>query len=112
MSQPPPVPLEYRSPLPPPPPERIIRTFAMGLFVGIAISALLWLPRWKGIVGTSVLQEGRWASPAFWGVISLKIVGGIMFLFIRGYRYFGVGLITSLLVGVLISFFGMCYVKW
>lgn len=115
MTQPPSVQLDYRGKGDPPQRDpNAAKKFACGLFAGIAVSAILWLPHWQPIVGreggngVGGYSGGPWFVAALWGVLALKLGGGVALAFVRVTRGFGVGLITSLMVGAMISVFSMC----
>jgi hypothetical protein len=74
----------------------VFRRFATGVVIGVAVSACLYLPMIRGELGILILI-----------VLSLKVLTCLVLLFFRGWRSFGLGLVTSVPVVVLI-FLGVC----
>ena len=93
-----PLPIDYLSPRPAvrEPGALTFRRFAAGIGVGVGVSACVYLPMVQGELGIPVII-----------VLSLKIMACIVLLFVRGWRSFGLGLLTSIPAVVLI-FLGVC----
>jgi hypothetical protein len=93
-------PLDYGSPTrpPDPPPKSNVGRFLFGLITGIVISFVAWGAGWN------TFDKSRHGELFFYAVIGIKVGGGIALLFSKEYRMVGVGLITSLPIGVLILF--------
>ena len=97
----PPVPLEYRGPADPAPRDpETTKHFMQGLFGGIAVSALAY-------VGGALTHDAIVVLVIGVLVALVKVGFGITGVCIRSRRAFGVGVLTSLLVGFMI-FFGVC----
>src|SRR5438105_2469620 len=95
MTQPPPVPLEYRGPSEPRPRDpNAPRRFAAGLFGGTGVSALAYFSGWA-LFPSGTIQLGIAIALVKFGV-------GLACLLMTGRRAFGAGLLTSLPIGFLI----------
>jgi len=97
MSQ---TPSDVPEPLPPlPKAERKGLTLAIGILAGAVLSALVWIPFWKS----------QNPSPVPLVIVPLfKIAIGItLIVATRRFRFAGLGLMLSMLVGAMI-FFGAC----
>ena len=98
-------------PLPPPPPldyrgtgfaprKRSWGLFWAGVFAGLAVSLVYYIT-----LGTNVAQVTPFAP---FGAVIGKLAAGIALLFYPRWKDFGVGLIASIPVAVLI-FLGLCF---
>jgi hypothetical protein len=98
-SQPPPLPINYRSPQDREPGSggRTAAKFFGALIGGSALSAIAWIGGWNFI------DKGNGAFLI--GVVpGLKLAASIPLFCFRGYRAYAAGLLTSLAVGFLIFF--------
>lgn len=106
MDQPPPIPLDYCGPgNPEPRGPNAPKQFAVGLFGGIAVSALVYLGG-MGLMRSdgSIFLLVLYLAPLI-GVAKLGVA--VSCVLIRPRRALGVGIITSIPVGFMI-FFGAC----
>lgn len=100
MSQtPPPIVLQYRSPQARRPWQW--KQFGLGLLVGITISSVYWFGGFAAIDLDTVLTVGAIGIPL------IKLVWFIVCMFYPDRRAFGIGMLVSLPLGVMI-FFGAC----
>lgn len=100
--QPPPLPPQYG--LPPPWRERqpsFVVQFVVAFFAGIGLSLLAW---YSGSGAATRLDLG-WLV---WGIVVLKLSGGITLVCFRGLRGYGAGLLASLPIGVMIFIVSAC----
>jgi hypothetical protein len=75
--------------------------YFLGLFAGLGLSVVYYI-----LLGLNVTGHTP-AGPL--GAVVLKLAVGIGLLFVTGWKSFGVGLITSVPIAVLI-FVGLCFV--
>ena len=102
MQQPEPPPrLDYQQPVAPPSsPRRAWGMYCLGLLSGFAVSLVYYIS-----LGTSVGQHSP-AAPL--GAVAFKIIAGDALLFVPRWKAFGLGLITSVPIAILI-FLGLCF---
>jgi hypothetical protein len=100
MSQfPPPIPVNYQSPMTPPPRRGWSTGMQMlaGLGLGTLVSLIIWVGGWRYI------NEGKGVSLIV--IVPLvKLIAGVTFLCFRGWRGFGGGILLSIALGFLIFF--------
>ena len=95
--------LDYRRP--PAPPRRgplgltSVGKYALGVFAGLAISLGYYFVLAR--VGADTFVE-------LFGAVLFKLVVGVALLFVESWRAFGLGLVTSVPIAVLI-FMGICF---
>jgi hypothetical protein len=77
----------------------VLARFFAGLILGAVVSAIIWFAGWN------LLDKGNGSILLI--VPGAKLVVGIVFICIRGWRSFGAGILVSIALGVLI-FFGAC----
>lgn len=100
-----PQPLDYQRPAPPPLPQvrrrMNWRWFGLGLAAGIGFSVVYYI-----LIGLEIIpiQSVGFAL----GAVILKFSLGFALLFVDGWRAFGIGLIASVPLAVLI-FVGVCF---
>ena len=93
--------LEYRPAAPEQPVHGRARgMYVLGLFAGLAVSVLYYV-----LLGLNVTGHTP-AGPL--GAVILKLAAGIGLLFVPGWKAFGLGLITSVPIAVLI-FVSLCF---
>jgi hypothetical protein len=104
-----PVPLNYRGPAEPDPQRTRQRTirFNLGLVGGGAVSLIVWLIAFR----IASAQHGYDGLGVLFGfgvtLFALKLIAAIVFLCIRNWRSLGVGILLSLVLGLII-FGGNC----
>jgi hypothetical protein len=99
MSQPPPIPVNYQSPMTPPPRRGWSTGVQMlaGMALGTLVSVIIWVGGWKYI------DQGNGAS-AIIILPAVKLIAGVTFLCFRDWRGFGGGILLSIALGFLVFF--------
>jgi len=77
------------------------RYFLGGLFIGVAISAAVWIAGWNAF------DRSSWGMGIVGSVVLGKFFASLATLLSQKWRHLGIGLLVSLPIGALI-FFGSC----
>jgi hypothetical protein len=100
---PPPMPFRNRPVRPPSPPLsswEAVGQFFGGLLGGAVVSAFAWFVGWKSEL---LLQFAL-------GGLAIKFAVGIAFLFVRGRKLIGAGVLVSIALGIMIVGAGAVYI--